>query len=42
VTIVYVERTRSHEKNVFILEAKSLRAAQDAAHELIGSAKAET
>jgi hypothetical protein len=40
-TIVYIERTRTHEKNFLALVAKELWAAQDAAHELIGGAEAE-
>jgi hypothetical protein len=40
--IVYVERTRTHEKNFFVLEAKELRAAQDATYKLIGSVEAKT
>jgi hypothetical protein len=40
--VVYVERTGTHEKNSLVLEAKSLRAAQDASHELIGGAQSKT
>jgi hypothetical protein len=40
-TFVYIEGARSHEKNSFVLEAKGLRTAQDAAHELIGGTEAK-
>ncbi|MGB8919093.1 MAG: hypothetical protein WCC89_19730, partial [Candidatus Sulfotelmatobacter sp.] len=40
--IVYIERTGTHEEDSPILEAKGLRAAQDASHELIGRAQSKT
>ena len=35
-TIIHIERTGTYKKDSFILEAESLRAAQNAAHEFIG------
>jgi hypothetical protein len=41
-TIVYVERTRTHKKNSLAFQVKGLRGAQDASYELIGGAQCKT
>src|SRR5579863_4169118 len=41
ISLVHIERTGTHQKNVLFPAAKHLRAAQNASHEFIGRSKSE-
>jgi hypothetical protein len=42
IPLVHVKRTGAHQDDSFLLEAKGLRATQDASHELIGGPQSKT